>query len=162
MGNVEDVAIRKNRQGLLVRAARCEAQIVAGPEPEIHVYREGWRLMRLPAVSGLAGVDAAECLTDIQLEPLKATGDGIRLALTDRSSLWGERHRAHRRHPRMDVGPSAGHLERVHRRTAVRRVTSGTGVRLPLAMPRQVLASPCAVAGPVHGWKCGRRHSRPE
>jgi hypothetical protein len=83
--------IRKNRDGWRIRAARYEAHIVAGPEPTIHVYREGWRLMRLPAVSGLAGADAAETLHDIQMDAPAQTGEAIRLTLTAGSSLWGGR-----------------------------------------------------------------------
>ena len=85
------VTIGKNRDGWRVRAARYEAQIVAGPEPAIHVYREGWRLMRLPAVSGLATADAAENLTDIRIDSPVETEEGIRLVLTAQSSLWQER-----------------------------------------------------------------------
>lgn len=91
MTTTSDVTIGKNHDGWRIRTFRYEAQIVAGAAPAIHVYREGWRLLRLPAVSGLASVDAAECLTDIKIEPPVATGNGIRLALTASSSLWGER-----------------------------------------------------------------------
>lgn len=85
------VAIRKNKHGWFVRAARYEARIVNGPAPTIHVYREGWRLMRLPAVSGLATVDAAENITDIQVDSMTETGDGVRLSFRAGSPLWRER-----------------------------------------------------------------------
>jgi hypothetical protein len=85
------LTIGKNREGWRIRADCYEAQIVAGTVPAIHVYREGWRLLRLPSVSGLASIEAAESLSDIQLEPPTATGNGIRLVLTARSSLWGQR-----------------------------------------------------------------------
>lgn len=56
----ESTGIEKTPTGWHVRAARYEAQIIAGPAPEIHISREGWRLMRLQAVSALDGEDAAE------------------------------------------------------------------------------------------------------
>ena len=83
--------IRKDQAGWCIRAARYEAQIVAGPEPQVHVYREGWRLMRLPAVSGLASVEAEESLENIRIEPPEETGEEIRVTLRADSSLWQER-----------------------------------------------------------------------
>jgi hypothetical protein len=85
------VAMGKNRDGWRIRAARYQAQIVAGGSPAIHVYREGWRLLRLPAVSGLASAEAAETLHDIQLGAPAQIGEAIRLTLTATSSLWGGR-----------------------------------------------------------------------
>ncbi len=76
MNQAGHVTIRTNRQDWLVRTNRYQARIVAGAEPAVHVYREGWRLMRLPAVSALASVDAAESLTDIRIEPPAETGKG--------------------------------------------------------------------------------------
>lgn len=81
----------KNPAGWRIRAGRYEAQIIAGPAAAVHVYREGWRLMRLPVVSGLAGMEAAETLHDIQMDAPAQIGEVIRMTLTAGSSLWGER-----------------------------------------------------------------------
>jgi hypothetical protein len=86
-----ELTVGRNQDGWRVRAARYEAQIVSEPVPAIHVYREGWRLVRLPAVSGLASVETAETLHDVRMDVPADTGAAIRLTLTAGSSLWGER-----------------------------------------------------------------------
>ena len=57
----ESIAVDRNRQGSTgiektptgrhVRAARYEAQIIAGPAPEIHIRREGWLETWSPAAN---------------------------------------------------------------------------------------------------------------
>jgi len=85
------MTIKKTTEGWTIQTNRYMARIISGNTPLIHLYREGWRLMRMPAVSGLATVDAAENLNEIRIEKFAETEKGIQVSFRAGSSLWRER-----------------------------------------------------------------------
>ena len=78
----------KTADGWLIDTPHYRARIIASDAPAVHVYREGCRLMRMPAVSGLAAVEAPEQLRAVTVDSVRDAAGDVTVALRGDSSLW--------------------------------------------------------------------------